>query len=367
MFTAEDHQHMAQALRLAAQGRLTTDPNPCVGCVLVKAGKIIGEGSHKAAGQSHAETVALAQAGADARGGTAYVTLEPCNHFGRTPPCSQALVEAGVSEVVVAMMDPDPRTAGAGLQTLTQAGVRTRVGLMETEARALNVGFVSRHERGRPWVRVKLAASLDGQTAAADGQSQWITGAEARADVQHWRARASAVVTGIGTVLADDPLMDTRHPQAGRQPLRMVIDSAGRLPATARILDRPGDVHVFSAAAAPSWLDGRLTWHRVKANGVGRVDLSAVMTVWQAMALNEIHIESGPVLAGAWLETGWVDELLIYQAPVLLGQGRPLARLTGLKQFDQRLQLKLMEARQFGQDWRFRYHINNAQSESGSP
>jgi diaminohydroxyphosphoribosylaminopyrimidine deaminase/5-amino-6-(5-phosphoribosylamino)uracil reductase len=365
MFSADDHRYMAQALRLAARGVFSTDPNPRVGAVLVKAGQVIGEGFHKVAGQSHAETIALAQAGTAARGSTAYVTLEPCNHFGRTPPCSQALVEAGVSEVVVAMTDPDPRTAGAGLQTLTQAGVRTRVGLMEAAARALNVGFVSRHERGRPWLRVKLAASLDGQTAAADGQSQWITGPEARADVQQWRARASAVVTGVGTVLADDPLMDTRHPQASRQPLRMVIDSAGRLPATARILDRPGDVHVFSAAPSPKWVDGRLTWHRVKANGLGRVDLEAVMAVWQSMALNEVHIESGPVLAGAWLETSWVDELLIYQAPVLLGQGRPLARLASLKQFDQRMALTLIEARQLGQDLRLRYQLGAPKPDAG--
>jgi diaminohydroxyphosphoribosylaminopyrimidine deaminase/5-amino-6-(5-phosphoribosylamino)uracil reductase len=365
MFSADDHRYMALALRLAERGLFSTDPNPRVGAVLVKAGQVIGEGFHKAAGQSHAETIALAQAGAAARGSTAYVTLEPCNHFGRTPPCSQALVEAGVSEVVVAMTDPDPRTAGAGLQTLTQAGVRTRAGLMEAAARALNVGFVSRHERRRPWVRVKLATSLDGQTASADGQSQWITGPEARADVQQWRARASAVVTGIGTVMADDPLMDARHPQVSRQPLRMVIDSAGRLPATARILDRPGDVHVFSAAPSPNWVDGRLTWHRVKANGLGRVDLEAVMAVWQSLELNEVHIESGPVLAGAWLETGLVDELLVYQAPVLLGQGRPLARLASLKQFEQRMALTLMETRQLGQDLRLRFRLGAPKPDVG--
>lgn len=361
LFSTEDHQYMAHALRLAERGRYGTDPNPCVGAVLVKQGRVIGEGYHQAAGQAHAETIALAQAGVAARGCTAYVTLEPCNHFGRTPPCSQALIDAGVEEVVVAMSDPDPRTAGAGLQTLTQAGIRTRVGLMEQAARALNVGFVSRHERGRPWLRIKMAASLDGQTAGPDGASHWITGPEARADVQHWRGRASAVVTGIGTVLADDPLMDVRLPKVTRQPLRMVIDSAGRLPASARILDRPGDVQVFSAAPCPAWVDGRLTWHRVKANGLGKVDLAAVMAIWQDLALNEVHIEAGPVLAGAWMETGWVDELLVYQAPVLMGQGRPLLRMPGLKRFDQRRRLVLMDARRLGQDWRLHYQLPAAE------
>ncbi len=361
-FSADDHRYMALALQLAERGLYTADPNPRVGCVLVRNGEIVGAGWHKAAGLPHAEVNALHEAGEQARGATAYVTLEPCNHHGRTPPCTEALLAAGVSEVVAAVVDPFPANAGCGLERLQAAGVRVRTGLMADAARTLNIGFIQRFERGRPWVRVKLAASLDGFTAGADGQSKWITGPAARQDVQHWRARASAVLTGIETVLADDPQMNVRlgagETETVRQPLRVIADSRGRLPATARLLDCPGPVLVASQAAPP-WDRPGVEWWPVPAAGE-RLDLVQLIEGLAERGVNELHVEAGPTLSGALMAGGLVDELLVYQSPVLIGRGRPLLALPGMEKFADRLHLELIERRSFGPDWRDRYRVIGA-------
>lgn len=355
-FSAQDHRHMAEALRLAEQGLWTTDPNPRVGCVLVKGGQVVGRGWHRAAGEPHAEVLALREAGSRARGATAYVTLEPCNHQGRTPPCSQALVEAGVSEVVAAMVDPFPANAGQGLETLSRAGIRVRSGLMEAAARTLNIGFVSRFERGRPWTRLKLAMSMDGRTAGPDGQSQWITAPAAREDNQRWRARASAILTGIDTVLVDDPQMNLRLPGLDRNPLRVIADSRGRMPPAARLLSLPGRVLVASTVDAP-WQREGVEWLRLAADRGGRVDLAVLIDSLARRDVNELHVEAGPRLSGALIECGLVDELLIYQAGVLLGPGRALVDLPGMEKFADRLHLSLIDSRRVGPDWRLRFSI----------
>ena len=351
-FSANDHRHMAEALRLAEKGLWTTDPNPRVGCLLVRDGEVVGRGWHRRAGEPHAEALAVAEAGARARGATAFVTLEPCSHHGRTPPCADALIAAGIAEVVVAAGDPHPRVAGSGLERLRAAGIGVRSGLLEAPARELNIGFVSRHERGRPWVRVKLACSLDGRTAGPDGLSQWITSEPARHDGQRWRARASAVMTGIGTVLADNPSLNVRLGGAERQPLRIVLDSQARLPSTARLLTLPGAVKVASLRAAPWQADG-VEWRQLPAGADGRVDLAALMDWLAELEINELHVEAGPILAGALMQGGWVDELLLYQAPVLLGDGAPLLRLPGMEKFEQRHHLDWIDQRRIGPDQRF--------------
>lgn len=331
MSAADDERYMARALRLARRGLRTTDPNPRVGCVLVRGGQVIGEGFHRRAGEAHAEVVALRACG-DARGATAYVTLEPCSHHGRTPPCADALIEAGLSRVVYASRDPNPEVDGRGAERLVKAGIEVVPGVLEAEARELNPGFLSRMERGRPWVRLKLAASLDGRTALASGESRWITGEAARADVQQWRARASAILTGIGTVLADDPRLDVRLRGQRRQPLRVVLDSHGRLPASARILEPPGEVLWLTAEGAmagkrPDGLPPTVQWQELPRSGPG-IDLAAVLSLLAARGINELHVECGPRLAGGWLRAGLVDELVLYVAPSLLGEGaRPLAMI----------------------------------------
>lgn len=344
---------MAEALRLARLGLRSTDPNPRVGCILAVGQTVVGRGWHRAAGQPHAEVLALRDAGERARGATAYVTLEPCSHTGRTPPCADALIEAGVTEVIAAMPDPNPRVAGQGLERLRAAGIRVRSGLMGEQARELNIGFVSRHERGRPWLRAKLAVSLDGLSAGADGRSQWITGPAARADGQRWRARASAILTGIGTVLADDPRLDVRLEGVERQPLRIIVDSHGRLPQQARLFERGGAVCVASTVPAPWQRDG-LVWRRLPADAGGRVAMGALMAWLAEMELNEVHVEAGPTLAGALMAAGLVDELLVYQAPVLIGRGSPMMALPGMENFDQRLHLDLIDQRCLGADQRLR-------------
>lgn len=279
MFSASDHQHMAQALRLAERGLYTTAPNPRVGCVITNGGITVGEGWHARAGQAHAEVHALKQAGDRARGATAYVTLEPCSHHGRTPPCADALIAAGVGRVVAAMRDPNPRVAGSGLARLQAAGIEVAFGLMEMQARELNPGFISRMERQRPWVRSKIAASLDGGTALENGISQWITDAAARQDVQHWRARACAVLTGIGTVLADDPQMNVRDIDTGRAPLRVVLDSQLRLPPDARILQGGGVLIVCGGDRVPQADSLRHAGAEILVlpRGDGLTDLSALL------------------------------------------------------------------------------------------
>lgn len=347
-----DARHMARALRLAARGLATTDPNPRVGCVIAAGDEVVGEGYHERAGGPHAEVVALAAAGPRARDATAYVTLEPCSHHGRTPPCADALIAAGVARVVYAVGDPNPRVNGGGAARLREAGIEVSGGLLERSARELNPGFLSRMERGRPWVRLKLACSLDGRTALAGGESRWITGEAARQDVQRLRARASAIVTGVGTVLADDPRLDVRWPGAWRQPLRVVLDPRLQTPPTARILQPPGEVLVLAAAgadaAAPLAADARV---ETVAGGPDALDLPSVLALLAGLEVNEVHAECGATLAGALLSASLVDEVVVYLAPVLLGEaGRPLAVLGELASMQQRLQLEIVSQRRVGPD-----------------
>ncbi len=360
-FSADDHRHMALALRLAERGLYTTDPNPRVGCVLVRQGSIVGRGWHRAAGEPHAEVLALREAGAAARGATAYVTLEPCSHHGRTPPCAEALIAAGVTEVVAAATDPFPANRGAGLKALVAAGIRVRSGLMVAAARDLNVGFISRFERGRPWVRAKLAVSLDGCVAGPDGRSQWISSAAARADGQRWRGRAGAILTGIDTVLADDPQLNLRLEGVDRQPLRVVADSQARLPRQARLLGLPGPVLVASTRPAP-WEKSGVEWLQLPADAAGRVALAPLLAALAERGVNELHVEAGATLTGALLGAGLVDELLVYQAPVLLGAGHRMLSMPGMEKFTDRLHLQLFESRRVGVDRRLRYRLHPGQA-----
>lgn len=357
---------MARAIALARRGLFTTDPNPRVGCVLVRAGRMVGEGFHRRAGEPHAERNALAQAGSAARGATAYVSLEPCCHHGRTPPCTRGLIEAGVGRVVAAMRDPNPRVAGQGLEQLRAAGIAVEQGLLETEARALNPGFIQRMEQGRPYLRCKLAMSLDGRTAMASGESQWITSPAARADVQRLRARSSAIVTGVETVLADDPSMNVRLSAGAlwgmdpgdsvRQPLRVVLDSRLRMPPTARMLELPGRTLVLHSGERPA-VAAALTAAGAELAQVpaaqGRVDLAAALSHLAAREVNEVLLETGPTLAGAALARGLVDELIVYLAPHVMGDGaRGLFHLPGLERMQQRVGLEIIDVRAVGPDWR---------------
>jgi len=318
-FDDADRAFMARALRLAERGLYTATPNPRVGCVIVRDGEVLGEGWHERAGLPHAEVNALADArarGHDPRGATLYVTLEPCNHTGRTPPCTEALVGAGIGRVVIAMADPNP-LAAHGAARLRAAGLRVDLGLLEDDARELNIGFVSRSTRGRPWVRMKAAASLDGRTALANGASQWITGEAARADGHRWRARACAVLTGIGTVRQDDPQLTVRAVDTPRQPLRIVVDRHGQTPPTARALAGGGALIVTSGARNPDWPADVEALPLPDAEG--RVDLAAMMRELGARGMNELHVEAGGRLNGALLAAGLVDELLVYLAPCVIG------------------------------------------------
>lgn len=316
-----DLRHMRRALELAALGLYTTHPNPRVGCVLVQGGEVVGEGWHRRAGEPHAEVHALRMAGERARGATAYVTLEPCAHHGRTPPCADALIAAGVARLVAALHDPFPQVDGAGLARLRAAGIAVECGVLEAEASELNLGFVSRLTRHRPWIRVKLGLSLDGRTALADGRSQWITSPAARADVQRWRARSSAVLTGIGSVLDDDPRLTVRLADIEHAtPERIVLDTHGRLPASARMLDEPGSILWVTGPAAPERpeLDGRVERIVLPAHA-GRLHLMRLAFALGARGHNEVLVEAGPTLAGAFVAAGLVDELVWYFAPKLLG------------------------------------------------
>jgi diaminohydroxyphosphoribosylaminopyrimidine deaminase/5-amino-6-(5-phosphoribosylamino)uracil reductase len=355
MFSDEDRAHMARALALAERGLNTTTPNPRVGCVLVRAGEVIGEGWHRRAGEPHAEIHALRAAGERARGATAYVSLEPCSHHGRTAPCADALIAAGVARVVAATQDPNPRVGGQGLARLQAARIETASGLLETQARELNIGFFSRHERGRPWVRAKTAASLDGRTALANGVSQWITGPAARQDGHRWRARACAVMAGIGTVQADDPRLTVREVETTRQPLRIVVDRYLALAPQARVLEG-GNVLVFCAR------DDAQRAARLREAGAevvalpdagGKVDLAAMMRELARRELNEIHVESGNRLNGALLRAGVVDEILIYLAPQLLGDAaRGMYDLGVLTSLEQRVALAIHDIQRIGADLR---------------
>ncbi|MDG3066408.1 bifunctional diaminohydroxyphosphoribosylaminopyrimidine deaminase/5-amino-6-(5-phosphoribosylamino)uracil reductase RibD [Thauera mechernichensis] len=354
-FSATDHAAMARALALARRGLESTSPNPRVGCVLLRDGRTVGEGWHQRAGEPHAEIHALQQAGADARGATAYVTLEPCSHFGRTPPCADALIEAGVSRVVAAMEDPNPLVAGRGMARLRAAGIVTEHGLLDTEARELNIGFVSRMTRGRPWLRLKAAATLDGKTALNNGVSQWITGAEARRDGHRWRARACAILTGIGTVREDDPQLTVRDIVCERQPQRILIDARLEVPAAARIL-QGAPILIATACEEHARMAPLLeSGHQiiVLPDTNGKVALPALMRELGRLGFNEIHAEAGLKLNGSLLREGCVDELLLYFAPMLAGDtAQGLFNLPALTRLDDATQLDVTDMRTIGRDLR---------------
>ena len=356
MMSPDDYRYMARALTLARRGLYGTDPNPRVGCVLVDNGVIVGEGWHERAGEAHAEVIALEAAGDRARGATAYVTLEPCCHHGRTAPCTDALLHAGIGRMVAAMPDPNPQVAGKGLKQLRDAGVVVDCGLLEAEARALNPGFIQRMTQGRPFVRVKLAMSLDGRTALASGESRWLTGEAARQDVQRLRARASAILTGIGTLLADDPNLNVRLPEAERQPLRVILDTTLRTPPTAQTLRLPGSVLIFTAiadAALHAPLQAAGAEIVVTPRAEQGLNLRAVMAELTRRECNEIHVECGPTLAGALLQAGLLDELVVYMAPMLLGdKAHGLFQLPELARMSERTALEVVETRAVGRDWR---------------
>lgn len=354
-FSAVDHGMMARALQLAERGLWTTSPNPRVGCVLLRDGEIVGEGWHERAGEPHAEVHALRQAGERARGATAYVTLEPCSHHGRTPPCAEALIAAGVSRVVAAMTDPNPLVAGRGLALLQAAGIETAAGLLEAEARELNIGFMSRMTRGRPWLRLKTAASLDGKTALNNGVSQWITGPEARRDGHRWRARACAILTGIGTVRDDDPRLNVREVDTPRQPLRVIVDSRLETPLTAKILDG-GPVLIAAAVDDEKKADLLRAAGAeviVLPNPQGKVKLPALLQALGQRGINEIHAEAGFKLNGSLLREGLVDEFLIYLAPCLVGHDAAgMFNLPALTALDGKRALQIRDLRQLGPDIR---------------
>ena len=357
MFSAADYAFMSQALRLAEQGLYSTTPNPRVGCVIVRDEQIVGSGWHEKAGQPHAEINALADAGAAARGATAYITLEPCGHHGRTPPCADALIAAGIARVVIAMEDPNPLVSGRGCALLQQAGISIQTGLMQAEAYALNAGFVSRMTRKKPWVRLKIAASLDGKTALNNGTSQWITGEAARQDGHRWRARSCAVMTGIGTVESDNPQLTVRHAETNRQPKKIVVDSRLAIPLAARVLQNGEETFIFTAQtgnrekkAALSQLNAQVM---VLPNASGRVDLQRMMAALADLGINEVLVEAGGRLNGALVAAGLVDELIIYLAPHLIGDdARGMIALPELTGLEDKKPLKIQDIRMIGQDIR---------------
>lgn len=355
-FTAHEHAMMAHALKLARLGIGSAHPNPRVGCVLAKETTVVGEGWHEKTGAAHAEINALDMAGGKAKGSTAFVTLEPCSHQGRTPPCADALIRAGVAEVIVAMQDPNPAVSGAGLGMLEKAGIRVRCGLMQQQAEALNEGFVSRMSRGRPFIRLKLAASLDGATAMRNGESQWITGADARRDVQRLRAASGAIMTGINTALADDPRLTARDSQDKpvMQPLRVVLDSRLRLPSEARMLREPGRTVVICIddRGQQALVDAGADVVRV-ADVRGRPDLVKVVETLASFEINDLLVEAGPTLAGSLLSSQLVDELVIYQAPHIMGsQTRRMAETPGWPSLADKLSLRILDVRRIGADMR---------------
>lgn len=360
--STQDIEWMTRALRLAARGLYSTTPNPRVGCVIVRNGQVVGEGAHLKAGEPHAEVHALQAAGDLAREATAYVTLEPCSHFGRTPPCADALVKAGVSRVVVAMQDPNPLVSGKGIERLRAQNIAVTVGVCEAQARALNPGFILRMTQQRPYVRLKVAASLDGRTALLNGSSQWITSADARKDVHHWRAQSCAIVTGIGSILNDDSALTVRDVQTSRQPLRVIVDSRLRIPLDAKVL-RDGHALVAYAQGEPAKLEmlqvmGVRTLHIADAQG--QVDIRALMQALATLPCNEVLIEAGAILNGSFLQKGLVDELLLYYAPKLMGStARGMFALPEMTQMTEAHQLHILDIRQFGQDIRIQAQLTS--------
>lgn len=355
VFSQSDRDCMTRALDLAGHGLYTTPPNPRVGCVIVKNGETAGEGWHEAAGLPHAEVIALRQAGERARGATLYVTLEPCSHHGRTPPCADAVVNAGITRVVAAMQDPNPEVSGSGFSRLRAAGIEVACGLMEDQARELNIGFISRMTRGRPWVRMKIAATLDGRTALENGRSQWITGEAARRDGHHFRARACAALTGIGTVRDDDPQLNVRLVETSRQPLRVVVDSRLELRPDARILEG-GNLLVVAAredAAKSDALRAKGAEVVVIANPAGKTDLPKVLAELARRGVGELHVEAGNKLNGSLLREGCVDELVIYLAPAIIGDsGRGMFNLPAFAELAQMPRLDIRDVTRIGEDVR---------------
>ena len=361
-----DRAMMRHALRLAEQALYLSSPNPRVGCVLTQAEHIIGEGYTQIAGQNHAEIQALNDAHAQSHstlGATAYVTLEPCCHIGRTPPCTDSLINAGVTRVVAAMQDPNPVVCGAGLDALRKAGITVQCGLLEDEAKALNRGFIQRIVHSRPWVRLKIAASLDGKTALNHGESQWITSAVARHDNQHWRARSCAILSGIGTVRADNPLLNVRDIQTPRQPLKVIVDSALNISAQAQLLQH-GKILIVSAHIPPTHAEKQA---QLQARGIeiiqlphanaATVDLPALMGVLAKRGINELHVEAGGHLNGALLEARCVNELLIYMAPTILGPGRDMFYITPLSSLSARYDFKWHDVQKIDQDVRLQLRL----------
>jgi diaminohydroxyphosphoribosylaminopyrimidine deaminase/5-amino-6-(5-phosphoribosylamino)uracil reductase len=363
MYDAQDRAFMAQALALAERALNDAAPNPRVGCVIVRDGRVLGEGWTQPPGSNHAEVEALLEArrrAHDVRGATVYVTLEPCSHFGRTPPCATALTEAHVGRVIAAVEDPNPQVAGRGLQMLRDAGIDVRCGLLEAEAAEINVGFFSRMQRGRPWVRMKIAASLDGKTALANGVSQWITSDEARADGHAWRARACAVLTGIGTVQADNPQLDVRLVPATRQPLRVLVDSRLEVDPAARLFAGAGGVLVATAsddAARRRALEAVGAEVVLLPNDAGKVDLPALMRELARRQINEVHVEAGFRLNGSLARAGMVDELLVYLAPMLIGEAQGMLHLPALADLAQAQRLVFREVAMVGEDVRVRARL----------
>jgi diaminohydroxyphosphoribosylaminopyrimidine deaminase / 5-amino-6-(5-phosphoribosylamino)uracil reductase len=360
--------YMARAITLAKQGLYSTDPNPRVGCVLVKDGQIVGEGFHVRAGEGHAEVNALRAAGENARGATAYVTLEPCSHFGRTPPCADGLMGAGVTKVVCAMQDPNPLVAGNGFAKLRAAGIDVLSGVLESQARALNPGFIKRMQTGLPFVRIKMASSLDGRTAMHSGESQWITGPAARADVQKFRARSSAIICGVDSVLLDDPALTVRASElildAGtaapqQQPLRVVLDSQGRMPVSAKLLNQLGKtllVGITGQQYAPVANAERIC---LPADANGRVALNTLLLELGKRQCNEVLVETGATLAGAFIQAGLCDEIVHYLAPCLMGsEARPVFALP-FTQMAERLFVQIQDVRQLGEDMRLTYGLKS--------
>jgi len=370
-----DQYYMARALRLAERGLWSTDPNPRVGCVLVRDGEIVGEGWHQAAGEPHAEIHALQMAKEKAAGATCYVTLEPCCHYGRTPPCTDALIKAAVGRVVVAITDPNPLVSSKGIEQLLKAGITVDTGVLSHEAEQLNPGFLMRMRENRPYIRCKLAMSLDGRTAMASGESQWITSTEARSDVQCLRARSSAIMTGAGTVLADDPRLSVRVDELPcqlqpdkqvtiKQPLRVIIDTHLSMPVDARMLSLPGQTVIFTASNSEtlkSMLE-KAGAHVISVPSRDQaVDLQAVcQRLAEEYEVNEVHMETGATLSGAMLRAGLIDEVVIYMAPILMGnKARGLFNLPDIERLNQHIPLDIVEIRAVGNDWRITAHPIN--------
>lgn len=355
-FSADDHKFMSRALLLAKKGIYTTAPNPNVGCVLVKDGEVVGEGWHEKAGEAHAEINALQQAGNNAEGATAYVTLEPCCHHGKTPPCSDALIKAKVKRVVAAMIDPHLKVAGKGLKQLESAGIFVESGLLEEQAKELNLGFIKRMQKRLPYVRCKLAMSLDGRTAMESGESKWITSSAAREDVQRLRAKSGAILTGVGTVLADDPSMTVRLEGIDAQPIRVVVDTNLSMTANAKMLKEQGKTILMTCSAdeaiAQSLKDAGADIHMMPYCNTS-VDLASVLQQLSDMQINDVLLETGATLSGAMLQAGLIDELIIYMAPVLMGNdARGLFALPGLETMQDKIELEITDYRLVGKDIR---------------